>query len=251
MSGKRTARIALAAGLLLVAAAAAADPSKPSATPGGVDAFAATLEVEKTLLAEDRNRHDALVARRLEATTKAASVQAKLDAALQQEAKAYSEVEALMREVEQAERERADRLAEERALVERIRERMRKIALLEERLVDFQARAGEAAGPLSGTWEIVVMPSGQKGAFVLDQSGTIVNGTYTLDGGWSGSLQGTLVNRKVYLDRIDSKLGRWGKFEGWLAADGVRIRGSWTALDLGAQGGAEGQWVATRRAVQP
>lgn len=237
--------------LAMIAGVAAADPSATATTPGGVEALAATLEVEKTLLAEDRERHDELVAKRLESAARATSAQARLDAALHQEAKNYAEVEALIREADQLERERTDRLAEERAVVERIRERMRRIALLEERLAAFQTRAGEAAGPLAGAWEVVLMPSGQKGTFVLSQSGTIVSGTYTLDGGWSGSLQGTLVNRKVYLDRIDSKLGRWGRFEGWLAADGARIRGSWTALDLGAQGGAEGQWGATRRAAQP
>ena len=86
----------------------------------------------------------------------------------------------------------------------------------------------------------------QNGAFNLIQTGTLISGTYRLAGGWSGSLQGTLVNRKVYLVRIDSKLGRSMEFEGALSPDGETIRGVWLNYDLGSAGGAEGQWSATR-----
>ena len=60
------------------------------------------------------------------------------------------------------------------------------------------------------------------------------------------SLQGTLVNRKVYLIRIDSQLGRSMEMEGVLSVEGDRIRGSWLNYDLSAEGGAEGQWTASR-----
>ena len=63
------------------------------------------------------------------------------------------------------------------------------------------------------------MPLEQHGLFVLRQAGTLVSGTYELDGGWTGSLQGTLVNRKVFLVRIDSKLGRMMELEGFLSGE--------------------------------
>ena len=92
----------------------------------------------------------------------------------------------------------------------------------------------------------MLLPKEQHGTFNLIQTGTLVSGTYSLAGGWSGSLQGTLVNRKVYLVRIDSKLGRSMEFEGGLSPDGDRIQGVWLNYDLGGQAGAEGQWKATR-----
>jgi hypothetical protein len=55
------------------------------------------------------------------------------------------------------------------------------------------------------------------------------------------------VNRKVHLERIDSKLGRSGEFEGYLSPDGSRIRGTWRSYELAAQDAASGQWSATRR----
>jgi hypothetical protein len=82
---------------------------------------------------------------------------------------------------------------------------------------------------------------------VLRQEGTLVSGTYELDGGFSGSLQGTLVNRKVLLHRIDSRLGKSMELEGYLSADGRSIRGSWLNYELAGREGARGQWLAQRR----
>ena len=107
-------------------------------------------------------------------------------------------------------------------------------------------RDREAAGPLAGEWEVVMLPNERRGVFSLRQSGTLVTGTYRLEGGWTGSLQGTLVNRKVFLVRIDSRLGRTMEFEGRLSEDGSVVRGSWLNYDLSAGGGSEGQWTATR-----
>jgi hypothetical protein len=92
------------------------------------------------------------------------------------------------------------------------------------------------------------MPSGQRGNFQLNQSGTLVTGTYRLDGGWDGSVQGTLVKRKVYLVRIDSQLGRSMELEGTLSGDGEQIRGSWLRYELAGTEGGSGQWSARKRA---
>jgi hypothetical protein len=80
--------------------------------------------------------------------------------------------------------------------------------------------------------------------------GTLVSGTYELDGGWSGSLQGTLVDRKVFLVRIDSKLGRMMELEGFLAAEGDRVRGTWLNYELAGGEGSTGHWSATKRAAE-
>ena len=36
-----------------------------------------------------------------------------------------------------------------------------------------------------------MMPVNQRGVFKLEQTGTLITGTYQLEGNWTGSLQGT------------------------------------------------------------
>jgi hypothetical protein len=235
-------RLARVAAFALGAALLAPAPSRGA---GGGDALSATIDVERALLKEDQARHDRLAARRGALAASLAALYAGLDAAIRDGSAAALD-EALAR-VEAAERERSGVVAEERSLVERIRERGRRVALLEEQAASLDSRREVAAGPLSGPWEIVLMPQQLHGRFSLEQTGTLVTGTYVLDGGWSGSLQGTLVNRKVYLQRIDSKLGHSADYEGYLSAEGDRIRGTWSSYDVTAQGGSTGEWSAVRK----
>ncbi|MCD4749558.1 MAG: hypothetical protein K8R59_09295, partial [Thermoanaerobaculales bacterium] len=60
---------------------------------------------------------------------------------------------------------------------------------------------------LSGTWKVVEEPGDREGLMYLLLDGTLVQGTYELDGGWSGSMRGTLVGDRIRLERIDSQLG--------------------------------------------
>jgi hypothetical protein len=221
-----------------------------SATPGAVEAVAATLDVERVLLREDHERHERMAAERNALSARLADLYASLDAAIKRDPPPAS-VDDLMEQVQQLERERTELLSADRSLVERIRDRLRRIALLEERFASLQVKTEESAGPLTGRWDVVLMPLGQRGIFTLSQTGALVSGTYVLDGGWTGSLQGTLVSRKVYLQRVDSKLGRSADYEGYLAAEGDRIRGTWSNYDVSAPGGSTGQWSAVRRPPSP
>lgn len=230
----------------VVAAVADANPVPPR-MPGAVEAVRASLEVEKHLLDEDLALLRAASARRAEVTIRAAEALDALDAMLRAaEPPDAARLESARKAVADAERARGDAMAPESEILDRVIERKRKIALLEERVAGLQSRAGEAAGPLSAAWEVTLMPSGQRGTMVLTQNGALVSGTYSFDGGWSGSLRGTVVNRKVLLERIDAKVGRWGTLEGYLSADGRAIRGTWSRMELAGMEGAEGQWVATR-----
>jgi len=91
------------------------------------------------------------------------------------------------------------------------------------------------------------MPLQQRGTFSLRQSGTLVSGTYELAGGWTGSVQGTLVKRKVFLVRIDSELGKSMELEGFLSIDGSKIKGTWLNYALSGGEGSTGEWSATKR----
>lgn len=238
--------------VLLSGAGWGADGPARGEAPGAADAVRATLEVERTLLQEDKQRWARIKAERSELAARAAAARSALDDAMEApETPSAARIDSLMGEVDDLDHRRLDLEVAERGLLERIHDRLRRIELLEERVVSLTARAGESRGPVAGTWDVALMPSGQRGTFVLVQTGTLVSGTYELDGGWTGSLQGTLIQRKLYLDRIDSRVGRWGRFEGVLSPDGTRIRGSWTKLDVGSEGGAEGVWTGSRQAQSP
>jgi hypothetical protein len=244
----------MAMGMLLALLAPILPSSAAGRTsaPGAAEAVSAILDVERTLLKEDLGRYEKIAADRAQSAAHLAELYAALDAAVRREDDgAPAAIEDLRARLEEAERDRADFLTSERGLVERIRERMHRMDLLEGQLATLQARATEAAGPLAGSWDVVLLPANQRGTFVLAQTGTLVGGTYALDGGWTGSLQGTLVNRKVFLERIDSKLGRAGEFEGFLSPDGTQIRGTWIRYDLSGEGTASGQWSAVRRRDAP
>jgi len=100
---------------------------------------------------------------------------------------------------------------------------------------------------VTGVWDITLMPSGDKGVFALFQSGTMVNGQYTLAGPFQGSLDGTLIDRKLLLHRIDSRLGRTMDLTATLSPDGQSLRGTWENYDLANGQARTGSWVARRR----
>lgn len=217
-----------------------------------VEAVTATLEVEQALLEEDLVRHARLALERARSLARLQELYRSLDAAMQRkEPDAAETVEEIMKHVDEAERHRSNYLETERLLVERVRDRLRRISLLNEQLESLKQRAVAKTGPLEGRWTVVMLPTNQRGAFTLHQSGAVVTGTYQLEGGWTGSLQGTLVERKVHLIRIDSKLGRSMEFEGYLSRDESRIRGSWLSYDLSGNSAPSGHWSAVRRTSSP
>ncbi len=184
-------------------------PAQPGAAGEAGEAVLATLTVERTLLREDLQAHARIAATRDVALARVQELHDALDAALQsQSVDVLANVDELVTRLETAERVRADQLDHERLIVDRVRQRLRKIQLLEQQLSALAQRHRANVGPLEGHWSVVLLPSNQRGVFRISQTGTVVTGTYELEGGWTGSLQGTLVGRKVRVIRIDSKLGR-------------------------------------------
>lgn len=219
---------------------------------GAVDAVASALTVERTLLEEDLLRHAGASRRRSAADARLEQIRQSLEATLRerQSAGAAERLEGTLAESDQAETERNGLYTAERTLLDRIRDRMRRIALLEQEIDRLLGqRTQQQVGILTGSWSLTLMPLEQRGSCVLRQEGTLVSGTYQLEGGWSGSLQGTLVNRKVLLHRIDSRLGKSMELEGYLSSDGRVIRGTWLNYELAGGAGGAGQWIAERRPV--
>jgi hypothetical protein len=117
---------------------------------------------------------------------------------------------------------------------------------LARRVTDLKNRLPLQEELLTGVWDVTWMPAGVQGTFYLDQSGTLVTGQYRLGAHGSGSLQGTFINGKLFLQRIDAERGRDAELEGVIDPDGSRIRGTWQAYELVQGGLPQGQWVAKR-----
>lgn len=235
--------------LSAVAVLWAASPPRAAEPSQAVRAVQTVIDVEKILLEEDLVRQARSAQERRLALTRLDELYLALDAAIQR--KDTATLETLLFQVEAIERQRAEQFAAERVVIERIRDRLRRITELEERLEDLGAAEAVGGGPLRGRWAVSMLPAGQHGVFDLEQNGTIVSGTYELEGGFTGSLTGTLVERKVHLVRIDSKLGRSMELEGYLSVDGKQIRGSWLSYEMAGDSEPSGQWTAERRAATP
>lgn len=116
---------------------------------------------------------------------------------------------------------------------------------------EIQRLGGEAerrADPLTGNYKLVIGPTGHEGTMYLELRGTLVEGTYELDGRWTGSMRGTFVSGKVRLERIDSQIGFAAIYNGRLVQDGgeARLQGTWEATQLSSGLPSAGTWVATK-----
>jgi hypothetical protein len=227
-------RAVAAAGLLLAAAAAVGDAAS--------DAARAELSRERRKLAEDTRRYSEL-SRRLETALAALSEATK--AVADSAAAGESGEEAARKEdaLTAAEQDVRSLLDRRRLQAERIADRRRGVAALESELAGRPAKKDA----LSGKWAVSVDPGDQRGSFRLALDGTIVSGDYQLDGGWNGSLRGTLVEDRLRLERVDSKLGFNAIFYGRIARDGRTIAGTWEATTFGTGDAGAGQWRAGRQ----
>ena len=123
------------------------------------------------------------------------------------------------------------------------------IASIELEVQRLSAEIGGPDAPLSGAWRFAVEPD-QEGVAYLQQQGTLVTGTYSLSGGFTGSFRGTFVAGKVRLERIDSQFGFAAIYYGRLVGRGrnARLQGNWEATQLASGLPSRGTWTA-RRAV--
>jgi hypothetical protein len=121
------------------------------------------------------------------------------------------------------------------------------IASIELEVQRLGAELGGPEAPLSGAWRFVVEPD-QEGITYLQQQGTLVTGTYSLSGGFSGSFRGTFVAGKVRLERIDSQYGFAAIYYGRLVGQGrnARLQGNWEATQLASGLPSRGTWTARR-----
>lgn len=247
----RAARVilALAAALSMAPVAWGQDDEVPYELDAAITSLQGLLSVEHTLLAEDRLAFAAAAQRRRSVVARLTELQAAREIAVAQEGTELpATLERLSAQIDQLEGERAEVGIAERVLVETLRTRIRRIALLDEQLAKLEAVDRPLEGALTGRWEVALLPGAQRGTFELRQTGTVVTGLYRLSGGFTGSLRGTLVKTKVFLERIDSQLGRSMSFEAHISADGNMLRGTWRSYELAdGETASSGQWSARRK----
>lgn len=129
---------------------------------------------------------------------------------------------------------------------EEIRRLLAAREVLVTRIASLASSQATVREPLTGSWDVSWMPGSVRGTFSLEQSGTLVTGQYKLSDGAAGSLQGTFINGKLLLQRIDSTRGRDVQIEGYLDDAGKTLKGLWQNYELAAGGLPRGQWVARR-----
>ena len=203
-------------------------------------ARAELVRERKRLTADSKNLTD--VSRRLESALSllASSSRAVADVAARGD---VSVEEITRREDALAETEQEVRalLERRRLLADRLVERRRSIAALEAELM-----GRKSADLVSGRWSVLLDPGEQRGIFRMTLEGTIVSGEYTLEGGYSGSLRGTLVDDRLRLERVDSKLGFSAIYYGRVAREGSTIAGTWETTNFGGGSPESGHWKAVR-----
>lgn len=248
----RTTRILPACVLLLAALTSqrlpAQDLKRPEEQLAAIYALKVQLEVEQKRLDDDLQRHGEVARKREEARGRLRRLYEDLDAMVEGRADSDpAQIETKEAEVALAEQQVAALTDSAREIRSNIRVAHDRIALLSDRMGRLRRTLPSDNESLTGSWDVSYLPSGDKGAFTLRQSGTLLAGEYALEGGWRGSLQGTIVNGKVLLHRIDSKLGHSQDLEGTLSPEGRTIRGTWQNFILSGGQPATGNWVAQKK----
>ena len=207
------------------------------------DVLRADLARERLRMTADASQL-ADVGRRLDAATGELATASRAVADLA--ARADSSVDEIARRedaVASAEQEVRTLLDRRRLLVERLLERRRSVALLEAELRG-KRPAAAPVDLLSGRWNVSLDPGEQRGVFRLSLEGTLVSGDYSLEGGFSGSLRGTLIGDRLRLERVDSQLGFTTVYYGRLARDGSQLAGTWESTTFGVGAAGAGRWRA-------
>lgn len=246
----RPARSLLTAALLLAVGVPLAAATLHSRTGDPVlDMHLSAVEMERRRVLDDLEEFDRIAQQAFRA-------EAEVNTSLNQIAKLARDGILDRSVLEQAEQAAADARARaeaaqdrRRAVVERLAERVRRLAALRDEIARRRdVLRNSPADPLSGRWDVFVNPGGRRGFFRLSLDGTILSGDYVLDGGFRGSLRGTFVGDRVVLERIDSERGVDAKFYGRLTTTPMRrLAGTWEGTQIApvpVEGPVAGTWAA-------
>jgi hypothetical protein len=234
--------------LLLLPLAAGAQASAAPANAGGTAAApgagSAELRLEQRLLSLDLVAYKETRQREGLARQRVTDVLGRLDQALAADAVSLGTLEALQAELEIA--RGAAHAAEDKlnSQLERMGERLRRIALMSEN----GTSASRAADILSGHWRVSIPSQNLSAIFDLRLEGTLVTGVYQVNGSTAGSFRGNLAGNFLRMQRFDARGGFDSTWEGTVANG--RITGIWTGNELVTGQPSRGQWTAVREGGQ-
>lgn len=205
------------------------------------------LKIQESLLAADLDLYQQ-ERQRLEAAYLRMQQQVQGLLQAQQQDEALDSLRARDEDLRQSEAELLTRIFTAQRLRQSILASRTLMAATEAEINRLEGQYGPTTDPLTGTWRVVIEPGGLQGRMLLELDGTLVQGTYSLDGDWTGSLRGTYVSRKVRLERIDSQIGFAAIYYGRLVRGGRdgRIEGTWEATQLARGLPSSGTWIAER-----
>ncbi len=249
MSLRAAGLFVLALGFAMIPSLAAVELVRPEETLLALFTLETQVEVENGVLAEVEIAYGVNLDERRRYADRLVQLYSQLESSLSAPANRFNPVDVRHRDDELERLEKAQALAwdEGRRLRRRMLDIKNRLALLQSKIDSLARSLPEASQSMTGYWDIVFIPDEQRGVFFLNHSAAVLTGEYALEGGFRGSLQGTLIAGKVVLHRIDSRLGRVMDLDGRLAPDGMSIRGSWRRFDLSDGRQATGAWSATRR----
>ncbi len=232
--------------ILLAPGTGSAQDAAPANTAAQVQ-----LRLERSLLSLDLVGYNEARDRARRTQQGVTDVIARIDQAMAGASVSLGALETLQDSLDAA--QAASRISEERlsAQLGKIQERLRRIGLLEGNPASTQ----RASDPVTGRWRVSVLPQKATATFNLRLNGTVVTGTYQVDGsiggngGIGGSFRGTYTAGAVRLERIDAAGGFDSVWEGVVGPD--LITGTWMANQLATGQANRGDWTAVREGGQP
>jgi hypothetical protein len=230
--------------LLLPLAAVAQEPAAPAAGSSAANSTAnpTELRLEQRLLSLDLVAYKETRQREGLARQRVTDALGRLDQALAADAVSLGTLEGLQDELATA---RAAAHASEDKLNGQLgvmEERLRRIALLSGGALNAPADA------LTGRWRVTILPQNLTATFDLRLDGTVVGGSYQVNGSTAGSFRGNLASGNLRMQRLDARGGFDSTWEGTVANG--RISGIWTTNELVTGQPNRGQWTAVRESGQ-
>ncbi len=203
------------------------------------------IKLEKKLLETDLSTLNFLHKNWKARVSKATELQASLISALQEENASPRIVEDLLQQISVELAMAQSYGSQIQMLNERVWARQKRIEIMEAEKLETKTRE-EEQDPISGEWEVTILPQELKGKFNLRLSGTLLSGTYELSGGWKGSLKGTLVGNRIRLERIDAEQGFVAIYYGKLDLEKYTISGTWESTLFTLGGPISGNWIGRK-----
>ncbi|MEM9292349.1 MAG: hypothetical protein AAGD01_11765 [Acidobacteriota bacterium] len=206
----------------------------------------AELDLERRLMAEDLRLYAASRGEVEEAASALTAALTAFDEQIDSREVSVLQLELLESRAARAQVEHEAALDGATRIRHRLVDRLRRTALLAERI---EALGGDDVlrqDPISGAWDLEVDPGGVEGRLELSANGTLISGTYQLEDGSNGSVSGTYAGGRLSLERVDSRTGFDSLWTGEVDLARREISGRWIATELAAGEPTAGNWRARK-----